>query len=413
MSATSYGKVVLVGLAFLFVVGQGYMMVLRATKAFKQTDLTVYLTAAESVLRGGEDLYQITNERGWNYVYPPLFAVVMVPFATLSLFWAAVTWYVLSVVLAAWAVRMSVAMVREEWSDAGGWLLYVLPPCLVGWPLVSALGRGQATVLLLWLVVAALSYYWKGREIIGAAFLAGAVMLKVFPAILLAYFVWRRRWRFLVATLMGIALGAFVLPAAALGWQRNLLLLQEWVRVVAGPALSVGSAGGTTHIYSQLLDPILSRNQSLQAVLWRLIGSPAGPIVAAVIAVGMMAAMMVVGRKRHAQGELLIVCAAFAWMLVIPPVSENHYFILLLTPLAALVCLAARETDAVMRWFACASLALFATLTLVGKAMMFYGPLCWGTILLWAALLTAARRAPTLAAGHPNPMPPLSGAATR
>jgi hypothetical protein len=323
-----------------------------------------------------------------------------------------VTWYVISVVLAGWAVRLSVVMVREEWSDAGGWLLYVLPPCLVGWPLVSALGRGQATVLLLWLVVAALSYYWKGREIIGAAFLAGAVMLKVFPAILLAYFVWRRRWRFLLATLMGIALGAFVLPAAALGWRRNLLLLQEWVRVVAEPALSVGTAGGTTHIYSQLLDPTLSRNQSLQAVLWRFIGSPAGPIVAVGIAVGMMAAMMVVGWRRRERSELLIACAAFAWMLVVPPVSENHYFILLLTPLAALVCLAARETDVMMRWFARVSLAIFATLNLVGKTMMFYGPLCWGTIMLWVVLITAARRTAAPPADRQNHTPSLSAAST-
>ena len=46
----------------------------------RMTDAGVYLRAAWAV-RNGKDLYSITDDRGWHYVYPPLFAVAMSPLA--------------------------------------------------------------------------------------------------------------------------------------------------------------------------------------------------------------------------------------------------------------------------------------------------------------------------------------------
>lgn len=408
MVTARHGRSALLAAALLVVMALGYVTVLRATKDFKQTDFTVYTAAANSVLRGGADLYRVTNERGWNYVYPPLFAIAMVPFAKIPLFWAILAWYAISVTLAAWAVCMGVGMVRAQWPDGCGFWLYVLPPCLIGWPLISALTRGQATVLLLWLVTAAVFFAWKGRDGLGGACLAGAVVLKVFPVLLLAYFAWRRRWRLLMATTAGVVLGAFVLPAGVLGWQHNVSRLQEWAQVVAEPALNLQAASQTAPLYSQLLDPVSSRNQSLQAVLWRLGAAHEAPPIAAGIGLGMVAVIILVGRSKRGHNELLVLCAVFAWMLLVSPVSENHYFVLLLMPLTALVSLAARSPDATTCWAARLAVILFAALNLMGKAIEYYGPLCWGTLFLWAAILTAAGRGAIDPAAGIADVPPLS-----
>ena len=52
---------------------------------YHRTDFTVYTAAGRAVI-DGSDLYKARNDRGWNYIYPPLFAIVMVPLAKLSTF---------------------------------------------------------------------------------------------------------------------------------------------------------------------------------------------------------------------------------------------------------------------------------------------------------------------------------------
>jgi hypothetical protein len=381
----------LVAAAVLLFLGLGFVTVLRATKAYKQTDLTVYLAAADSVLRGGGDLYRVKNERGWHYLYLPLFAIAMVPFARLPLFWSSLLWYILSVGLAIWALRMCVAMAWGNSSRPPGPLAYALPICLVGWPLMSALTRGQASVLLLWLVVAAVYGRWKGRRSAASACLAGAVVLKIFPVLLLGYYAVRRDWRFVTATLVGIVLGVCVVPAAVLGWQQNSARLREWVALVANPALDVQAAPESDR-YAELLDPQRSRNQSLPAVLFRLTGSPRMREVAMGMAVLMALAIGLAGWRAAAGDQWLVMSTVFPWILLVPPVSWNHYFVLLLPPLAALVFLALHGPEATTRRLSRIALVVFAPVNLIGKPLEYWGSLCWSTLFLWGILLAAAFR---------------------
>src|SRR5262245_59359793 len=45
-----------------------------------RTDFTVF-TEAGAALFDGRNLYNVTNPRGWYYLYPPLFAILVAPLA--------------------------------------------------------------------------------------------------------------------------------------------------------------------------------------------------------------------------------------------------------------------------------------------------------------------------------------------
>src|SRR5579871_5682653 len=62
-----------------------------------KTDFTVYTTAGAAMF-DGRDPYALANPRGWHYLYPPLFAILMAPFAALDSQWQGVIWYALSLV---------------------------------------------------------------------------------------------------------------------------------------------------------------------------------------------------------------------------------------------------------------------------------------------------------------------------
>ena len=85
-------------------------------------------------------------------------------------------------------------------------------------------------------------------------------------------------------------------------------------------------------------------------------------------------------------------------MVVVPPVSWSHYFMLLLLPITALVAEAVAATDRTRRRAARAALVLFAILALGlagSRTAQRYGPLCWGTLGLWVAMAVCMRASRT------------------
>ena len=402
MSYPVWFRPLLLGVALILIVVLGISTVYRAGpytigerrwgSRVHRCDFTVDTAAGRAVLEGN-NIYQAHNVRGWYYIYPPLFAILMVPFALVPTFWASLAWYALSVFLVAWTIKMCEALVSDalKFSD-NRLLLYVLPPLLVLVPLMSALARGQTSPVLLWLVTAGLFYGWRRCDWRGGICLAGGILLKVFPVILLAYFIWRKRWRFVLVTLTAIAIGAFIIPAAVFGWQRNVDYLGNWVDVIGKPSLEAESERTDNPLYRQLLSSQLPRNQSLSAVLTRLSGNPQARWVGISVGVVMAAIILVAGRRVGTVAEIHVLSATVAWMLLIPPVSWTHYFILLLLPLTALVAVAMGNEP--IRDVARVVLVGFAALALAlagSRAVQAYGPLCWGTLALWGASIACAR----------------------
>ncbi len=349
----SLDKRIAIPLAFALslVIWLGINTVFRAALLpIQRTDFTVYQLAGGAVV-DGTDIYQVHNVRGWAYVYPPPFAILMVPFAVVSVFWGALIWYLISVLLIIWAVLLCVRIVHSAFFLNDHPLILSLVPVaiLLLW-FMSGLARGQASVLLMWLVLAAFCWHWEGHDLRGGACLAGAILLKAFPLVLLAYFAWRKKWKFLLATLIAVIIGGLLIPGAVFGFKKDLAYWKSWEQIIVQPALAGQSQRTQSDLNEQLLDPQKPRNQSLPAVLSRLDEQLLCPH------------RLHCHRARHArynggrgtegEGNLRVIDRLGRHHLDAAhrAVSETHYFVLLLLPLMVLLAVALTDTDETTRF---------------------------------------------------------------
>jgi alpha-1,2-mannosyltransferase len=389
-------KWAVVGLALVMVFVLGALMVHRA--AFSKelnSDFVTYRAVGWAVLNGS-DIYEVRNSRGWPYVYPPPFAILMTPFAEMSAFAGSIVWYVLSVILVVSSVQMGVTMVGAlgRFGRNPFWLYTLSFVMVLPWVGQAAV-EGQTTILTLWLLMVALYRSQRGRDISAGTALACAGLIKVFPLALLAYFAWKRRWRLLVATMTALIVGGIALPGLVYGWQRNLTYWHEWVAAVAQPSLGVEVLRLQSKVNDRVLSPQNAQNQALRAVLWRLGAEKQARFLTVVVGSVMALAMLVFVRPTRSQQDLLIAAAWLAWIVVIAPVSHFHYHMLVLLPMTVLAFLALVKTDSLLTTLARVTLIFYLLASVCALALpslQYVGLLCWTTLGLWVVLLFVAAR---------------------
>ena len=360
-----------------------------------RTDFTVYRDAAAAVLHG-QDPYAIRNSRGWAYVYPPPYSIAMVPFALLPLPISVLAWYFVCAGLTVSAVLMSGRLAGEATTGERERLALIFVPALIVavWFTVG-LTRGQASVLMSWLVIAAIFWQNKGRTAAAASCLAGAVLLKAFALTLLCYYAWRGKWKMVAATLVAIVLGGLLLPSAVFGWHGNLHYISEWTHEVAAPALGSESTRTHSELYDQLLSMERPRNQDLGSVMQRLAEGNQSRMMVLALAAALALPIWIVGRKTNLHAEPLILSAVVVWMLLVSPVAEDHYFSLYVLP-AAYALAAAMGAEPKTRRLAYAVLAIVGLLNVgavldLGRGFEIYGAVFWGGLLLLILVLYLAR----------------------
>lgn len=197
-------------------------------------DVQVFFRAAWAVWTG-YPLYEVADDHGWTYHYPPTFALLMGPFAhpldgfpkpewALPLPLSVATWYIFSALamLAAvdlWARGLERALPpsldQTGWS---AWWLLRLGPVVALLPFFGdGLGRGQPSAVVLLTMVAFLVLYLRGRIYLAACALALGFTIKLFPLALLIFPVLRRDLRTVLATFGFSAVFLFVVPTLCLG----------------------------------------------------------------------------------------------------------------------------------------------------------------------------------------------------
>lgn len=347
-------------------------------------DLAVYRFGGEAVLRDGAHLYDVREPgSGLPFTYPPIAAVLMVPWALLPEVGAVAVWTLVSV--GALAVAVAICLRAQGYAVRSGAVAAVTAAAIALEPVWATIAFGQINLVLLALVLADLLVV-RGR---GQGVLIGvAAALKLTPLVFIAFLLLTGRWR-----AAGTAGAAFVACHLA-GW---LLLPHASAAYFGGTAFDPDRVGGV---------PFAS-NQSVLGVLARLGGGEPGTWAWLLVAGALSGLTLLVAARWWRREPLLSAGVAGLAMLLASPISWSNHWVWCL-PLA--VGLVRRSAPVALAW-----VAVFVS------ACIFWPPhsddreLAWtlgdqvlGNAYLWAALLlvvavVARPVAPQSAAGRMRP----------
>jgi hypothetical protein len=370
---TRWERLGLIALLVL-VVGFGAVVEIRgALLKLPHTDLQVFLRAAWAVRTGG-DLYTIADNNDWHYHYPPLLAILLMPLADappgvertglLPFALSVGLWYVFSLVCLGAGIHVLARALEETAPDPAvrnqpigcrRWWCLRLVPLLACLPTIGAtLARGQVNLLLLALLCFMAAALLRNRSWQAGLWLAGAMCLKVIPAFLLLYPLWRRNGRCLAGCALGLVLGIGVIPAAWFGPQRTVAYYGQWFEVLVRPALGQGQDQSRAR---ELLAMTATDSQSLMPVLHRyLYPDPharppqADPSTRGIHflagALLTLATLLAAGWRspRDRLADLLFLGTLVQIMLLLSPVCHPHYFCLGVPLVMALTAAEAEAT---------------------------------------------------------------------
>ena len=211
------------------------------------------------------------------YLYPPTLAVLILPALLVSPYVASLIWLGLNIGLLLLGVGLLLwqSNIRDHWIRLA---LLLLP--VVFTPTLMALYLGQVNVLVFVLVALAYMAFVHRRLHISGVLLALSAWIKLWPIVLIAYFVWKREWKVVSGALLGLLLigmvtFAFVgpeqttsffterLPEIAQGTQPDLDHLNQSIPGIFAKMFAPSSK----YVLPLIQSPILAQQGSRIAVL--------------------------------------------------------------------------------------------------------------------------------------------------
>jgi glycosyl transferase family 87 len=376
-----------VGFVALFAV---YACIVIPLGVRKGDDVQTEITQAHRIL-DGLTLYNTPQTQGvW---WTPCALLLVIPAALLadwSLALAKTFWGALGIVALAWSVYETGR--RWGWRPALGALGVVL------FPVHNNFHHLNIETLLLALLVATAGDLADGRPLRAGAWVGIATALKLFPGLLLPYFVLRRQWKALGAA-VAVGVAVTVLPLLSYGPVGALDALRNWLSLtIHGQNFQGGSITGL-HM------------QKLGRLAYAMGGAPASAIALHVLAIGLVAAIL--WRRPAADDPPLEVGSVALLAVLLAPIAWLHTFSLgYLAWVAAVaypppVAGRARTAWLVALWIA----GVYASTAV--SSLPLPGALRWLTFhndtigaLAGLGLLLAQRRARF---GRPVPIPPPAG----
>jgi len=151
---------------------------------------------------------------------PPICALPIAPLTALPPLAAKRVWLILSLFFMALAVWALQRVTRLGWRR----LILISLLCIV--PLHSNFLLGQFYALVLLLICVAYYASCSKQPFVSGLLLAIAAMLKLFPALFLLFFLWKRNWRAVGGFICGVSVLA-VISIATLGREVHFVFLSE------------------------------------------------------------------------------------------------------------------------------------------------------------------------------------------
>jgi alpha-1,2-mannosyltransferase len=222
----------------LLVAFSAYLYYDKITKPSRDGHLTrsAFLRWRDQILglESGLDIYQVHN-----YPNPPIQALILYPFVKLDRIPGAMLWFAAKVVMAGLSIVWVFRLIRgtgppiPTLGKAAGLLL-------ASHSILGDLSHGNVNIYIAFLVFATLELFRRERPWAAGTVLALAIACKVTPALFVPYFVWKRAWKMVAATVLACGLWLVVVPGVVLGFDYNNTLLTSWFETMVRPFVVEG-----------------------------------------------------------------------------------------------------------------------------------------------------------------------------
>jgi hypothetical protein len=371
----------------------------------KTKDYPLWFWAGQQVLHGG-DLYPGEAEGFFNFLYPPLSAILL----AIPSYFGKIPLYVCLSILnaAAWWITVQLSNAMTGADKAPPPWLAALPAIVTVSFVFDMFDLGQPNLVLLAMMLLGFWLLQHGRPWASGSLFALATAIKVFPVAVLPYLVWRRHWASAAGMAVFIGLFLFVVPAPVRGFQHNIAELKTWYRGMVGSSSEQGFGQRGEQNWSWV-------NQSLIAMTHRLTrpvnynqDNPAKPpaymnlvdldfktanwvVIGVSIAIGLgFVAVMPPASRRTPRSDAEEIGILFCLMTVASPLARQYYFMWLFFPLTVLMHRAAFDPRPAIRRATWAVLAIAGLLVCLSLPVFPHDLQAFGNNFLATAALCLA-----------------------
>jgi len=211
----------------------------------QMADFRVYYDAANALLHGNTLYGKAFGVSSGFYKYSPFACIPFIPLALLPYSIASVIYYgITTAAIIFFSVRVSTYL---QGASANQRLLL---PLLAGLFLIDHLERelhlGNINLLLLIALFETFIALKSNQNIRGGVFYGLVLLFKPHFVLLLPYFIWKKRFKTVAASVASVAFGLF-LPAVALGWKENMSLLNKWFGAMSDHNLALQRSPNTIY----------------------------------------------------------------------------------------------------------------------------------------------------------------------
>ena len=236
--------------AFITIIGAGMIYADKAAE-----DRSAFIRWRHQVLEmmDGVNIYD-----DYYFPNPPIMPLTLYPIMKLPPVEGAMVWFGLKAALAAASVFLCMRMVRLGNKPVPSWVQAMIVVLSLR-PIMSDLHHGNNNIYVLFLITATLAAWRKGYDVLAGLILAYAIAFKVTPGLFLVYFAYKRSWRTVSATLLGLGIFFLILPSLFLGPEFNGICLGTWWHRILSPYVGKDVVGDQ------------EINQSMVGVLSRLL----------------------------------------------------------------------------------------------------------------------------------------------
>jgi alpha-1,2-mannosyltransferase len=437
-----FDKYFLVGLTITIL---AFAAVVETRSAFMQrrmTDADCYFRGAWAV-RAGEDLYEITDDSLWHYNYPPLLAILLTPLADapagvdrsfmLPYPVSVAIWFWLTLACGAVGIHWLARSLEEGSPDpwvrgtpvgCQRWWRRRLVPFLICLPPIGhSLMRGQVNLIILMVFAGMIAAQLRGRRFTAGLWLAGAICVKIFPAFLLIFPLWRRDGRFLAGTALGLMVGLLLVPGIVLGPSQTVAGYAKLTNAVLLPGLL--NKGGDDSRAVELTNVTSTDSQGFPTVLHNTLHPDPvtrphrSDLAERMVALGLaglvtLATLLAIGRRLKRPGHQPAVLMMLAWgimilpMLFASPVAHLHYYCWCVPMVMALLALVQPRGRVIAGWLV--FVALFHTVHVLVHIpewgmLRDLGLAMYGGLVLWVWGMAVLLRSPAACSLAPSAKP--------